>query len=57
MEFINEPFVSYFVASDYVEVICIKKYGMGLKTSSSSSSSSSFPTFMWGRCVLRDASI
>ena len=35
MEFINEPFVSYFVASDYVEVVCIKsikKYGMGLKT-------------------------
>ena len=27
MEFINEPFVSYFVASDYVEVACIKKYG------------------------------
>ena len=24
MEFINEPFVSYFVASDYVEVVCIK---------------------------------
>ena len=33
MEFINEPFVSYFVASDYVEVVCIKKYGIGLKTS------------------------
>ena len=32
MEFINEPFVSYFVASDYVEDVCIKKYGMGLKT-------------------------
>ena len=25
MEFIDEPFVSYFVASDYVEVVCIKK--------------------------------
>ena len=32
MEFTNEPFVSYFVASDYVEVVCITKYGMGLKT-------------------------
>ena len=32
MEFTNEPFVSYFVVSDYVEVVCITKYGMGLKT-------------------------
>ena len=31
MEFINEPFVSYFVASDYVEVVCIKKVWHGIE--------------------------